>query len=175
MFIPYKLADGTTVMVEVTEETAAFILENDREMANAERRERYHCPYHLEAMTYEGDSVAYHETPEEIVIREESRKEFASALTMLTDAQFRKLLIKADGLTLREIAEREYKTVNAVVKSLSAAKKKLEKYRNFFLKTGCTKRHFFLRIARSASSERRKSTMKHTEMKGGRRWKRTPI
>ena len=132
MFFPYKLADGTTVMVEGTEETYAFILENDREMANAERRERYHCPYHLEAMTYEGESVAYHETPEEIVIREENRREFASALTMLTDAQFRRLFMKADGLTLREIAEREHTNVNAVVKSLSAAKKKLEKFRNYF-------------------------------------------
>ena len=132
MFIPYKLADGTTVMVEVTEETAAFILENDREMANADRRERYHCPYHLEAMTYEGESVAYHETPEEIVIREESRREFASALTMLTDAQLRRVFMKAEGMTLREIAEREHTTINAVVKSLSAAKKKLEKYRSFF-------------------------------------------
>lgn len=132
MFIPYKLADGSTVMVEVTEETAAFILENDREMANAERRERYHCPYHLEAMTYEGESVAYHETPEEIVIREESRREFASALTMLTDAQLRRVFMKAEGLTLREIAYRERTTVSAVVKSLRLAKKKLEKYQNFF-------------------------------------------
>lgn len=132
MFIPYKLADGSTVMVEVTEETAAFILENDREMANAERRERYHCPYHLEAMTYEGESVAYRETPEEIVIREEERKEMSNALSVLTDAQYRRLLMKADGMTLREIAERERTTVNAVVKSLRLVKKKLEKFRNFF-------------------------------------------
>lgn len=132
MFFPYKLADGSTVMVEVTEETAAFILENDRELANAERRERYHCPYHLEAMTYESESVAYRETPEEIVIREEKRKEVFDALSALTDAQYRRLLMKADGMTLREIAERERTTVNAIVKSLRLAKKKLEKYRNFF-------------------------------------------
>ena len=132
MFIPYKLADGSTVMVEVTEETAAFILENDREMANAERRERYHCPYHLEAMTYEGESVAYRETPEEIVIRDEKRKEVSDALSAPTDAQYRRLLMKADGMTLREIAERERTTVNAVVKSLRLAKKKLERFRNFF-------------------------------------------
>ena len=53
------------MLVEVTEETAAFILENDREMTNADRKERYHCPYHIEAMEYEGDSLAYRLTPEE--------------------------------------------------------------------------------------------------------------
>ena len=54
MFINYRLEDGSTVLVEVTEETASYILENDREMANADRKERYHCPYHIEAMEYEG-------------------------------------------------------------------------------------------------------------------------
>ena len=43
-------ADGTTVYVEVTEETAVFLQKNEREMQNADRRERYHCPYHLEAL-----------------------------------------------------------------------------------------------------------------------------
>lgn len=74
MFLPYKLADGFTVMVEVTEETAAYILRNDRELTNADRRERYHCPYHIDAMTYEGDTVAYRKTPEEILIWKEERE-----------------------------------------------------------------------------------------------------
>ena len=38
MFIPYRLADGSTVMVEVTEETAAYFFESNRELGNAERR-----------------------------------------------------------------------------------------------------------------------------------------
>ncbi len=107
MFINYKLADGSTVLVEVTEATAAYILENDREMANADRRERYHCPYHIEAMQYEGESIAYHETPENILIQEEERKHINDALSFLTDAQLRRLTMKADGMTLREIAKAE--------------------------------------------------------------------
>ena len=132
MFINYKTADGSTIIVEVTEETAAFILENDRKIENAERRERYHCPYHIEAMDYEGDSVAYHTTPEAIYISKESREEFGVALSCLTDAQLRRLLLKAEGRTLREIAALENTSVNAVVKSLDGARKKLQKYRNFF-------------------------------------------
>ena len=129
MFIPYKLADGSTVMVEVTEETAAYILKSDRELANAERRERYRCPYSLNAMPYEGETVAYRETPEEILIREEEREEIADALTILTDAQYRRLLMKADGMTLREIARIEGVSVRAVRASLMLARKKLEDLR----------------------------------------------
>ncbi len=127
MFINYRLADGSTVLVEVTEETAAYILENDREIANADRRQRYHCPYHIEAMQYEGDSLAYHLTPEEIVIRRETRAELDDALNRLTDAQLRRLTMKADGMTLRDIASAEGTTVNAVRESLEAARKKIRK------------------------------------------------
>ncbi len=127
MFINYRLADGSTVLVEVTEETAAYILENDREIANADRRQRYHCPYHIEAMQYEGDSLAYHLTPEEIVIRKETQAELDNALSCLTDAQLRRLTMKADGMTLRDIASVEGTTVNAVRESLEAAKKKFRK------------------------------------------------
>ena len=124
MFINYKLANGSTVLVEVNEETARYILENDREMANADRRERYHAPYHLEALNYEGDSVAYHETPERILIRKEERKHISDTLSCLTDAQLRRLTMKAEGMTLREIAALEGTTVNAVRESLEGAKKK---------------------------------------------------
>ena len=127
MFINYKLADGSTVMVEVTEETAAFILENDREMVNAESRERYHCPYRIEAMQYEGDSLAYYETPEKIYIRKEEREHIDDTLSCLTDTQLRRLTMKAEGMTVREIADKENTTVNAVWESLECARKKFLK------------------------------------------------
>lgn len=128
MFINYRLADGSTVLVEVTEETAAYILENDREMANADRKERYHCPYHIEVMQYEGDSLGYYKTPEDIVIRKEETQHINNTLSFLTDAQLRRLTTKADGMTLREIAKAEGTSVNAVRESLEAAKKKFKKY-----------------------------------------------
>ena len=128
MFINYRLEDGSTVLVEVTEETAAYILENDREMANADRRERYHCPYRIEAMEYEGDSLAYRLTPEEIFVRKEEQEHISDTLSCLTDVQLRRLTMKADGMTLREIAAVEDTTVNAVRESLEAAKKKFKKH-----------------------------------------------
>ena len=128
MFINYRLEDGSTVLVEVTEETAAYILENDREMANADRKERYHCPYHIEAMQYEGDSLAYRLTPEEIFVRKEEQEHISDTFSCLTDVQLRRLTMKADGMTLREIAAAEGTTVNAVMESLEAAKKKFKKH-----------------------------------------------
>ena len=128
MFINYRLEDGSTVLVEVTEETAAYILENDREMANADRRERYHCPYRIEAMEYEGDSLAYRLTPDEIFVRKEEQEHISDTRSCLTDVQLRRLTMKADGMTLREIAAAEGTTVNAVMESLEAAKKKFKKH-----------------------------------------------
>ena len=128
MFINYRLEDGSTVLVEVTEETAAYILENDREMANADRRERYHCPYRIEAMEYEDDSLAYRLTPEEIFVRKEEQEHISDTLSCLTDVQLRRLTMKSDGMTLREIAAAEGTTINAVMESLDAAKKKFKKH-----------------------------------------------
>lgn len=128
MFINYRLADGNTALVEVTEEVAEFILEDDRLTANADRRVRYHCPYHIEAMDYEGDSLAYRLTPEEIYIRKETQLEHNKALSQLTDTQLRRLLMKADGMTCREIARLEGTNINAVQDSLESAKRKLKKH-----------------------------------------------
>ena len=127
MFINYRLADGSVVLVEATEEVASFILENDREMANADRRERYHAPFHLEALDYEGDSLAYRETPERILIRKEDQEHISDTLSRLTDTQLRRLTMKAEGMTLREIAALEGTSENAVLDCLEGARKKFRK------------------------------------------------
>lgn len=132
MYINYKLADGSVVLVEVTPETAEFILRNDREIANADRKERYHTPYHLEALEYEGTDYADPETPEDVLIRQEEKEQMTDSLKLLTDTQLRRLSMKAEGMSLRQIAAAEDTSVNAVKESLEAAKKKLETFRDFF-------------------------------------------
>ena len=132
MYFNYKLADGSVVLVEVTPETAEFILKNDREIANTDRRERYHAPYHLEALDYEGTDYADPESPEDVLIRQEEKEQLTDSLKLLTDTQLRRLSMKAEGMSLRQIAASEETSVNAVKESLEAAKKKLEKFRDFF-------------------------------------------
>lgn len=60
MFINYRLADGSMALVEVDDEVGEYLLQNDRETANADRRERYHAPWHIKAMDYE---VRFFPTP----------------------------------------------------------------------------------------------------------------
>ena len=128
MFIPYKQADGTTILVEVTDEVGAFILENDREIANADRRERYHAPYHIEAMKYEGAWLSTDNDPLDAVIRQEEKERVDYAMSKLTDTQFRRLTMKADGMNLREIAEAEGTSIAAVKESLDLAIKKIKMF-----------------------------------------------
>ena len=128
MFIPYKQADGTTILAEVTDEVGAFILENDREMTNADRRERYHVRFHIEDMEYEGETLACYDSPEDEVIRKETQREINDAMSKLTDTQFRRLMMKADGMTLKEIAAAEGTSIVAVKNSLDYAIKKFKKF-----------------------------------------------
>ena len=132
MYIPYKLADGSVVLVELKPDVAEFILRNDREMANADRKERDHVKYHLEALEYEGMEYADSDTPEDILIRQEEKEQLDDMLSCLTDTQLQRLTMKAEGMTLRQIAEAEGANVNAVRDSLLQVRKKLEKYRDEF-------------------------------------------
>ena len=79
-------------------------------------------------MQYESDSLAYRLTPEEVFVRKEEQEHISDTLSCPTDVQLRRLTMKADGMTLREIAAAEGATVNAVRESLEAAKKKPKKH-----------------------------------------------
>ena len=127
MHIKYRLENGTAPLVPAIPETVGYILRNDREMANAERRERYHAPYHIEAMAYEGMKFAYLETPEDIIIRKEENERLYGFLWSLTPTQRRRLLMKAEGKSLRYIAAVEGTTVNAVRDSLKEVMRRAEK------------------------------------------------
>ena len=124
---PYELPQEIIVPdgdPEAMKEIQDFLNENARLIQNAERRERYHATYHLEALDYEGSSVAYHDTPERIVIRKEEAEHIQATLSLLTETQRRRLLMLDEGMTLREIAEAEGAAVSSVKESLDAARKK---------------------------------------------------
>ena len=108
-------------------EIEQFTRENTRLIRNAERRERYHAPYHLEALDFESGSLAYHETPEQILLRKEREEEYQMALATLTPAQYRRFEMWMDGLSCREIAEIEEADYSSVAESIRGARKKLKK------------------------------------------------
>ena len=124
---PYELPQDVIVPdgdPDALKEIRDFLNENARLIQNAERRERYHTPYHLEALDYESGSVAYHDTPERIVIRKEEAEHIRATLSLLTETQRRRLLMLDEGMTLREIADADGTAVSSVKESLDAARKK---------------------------------------------------
>lgn len=126
---PYELPQKIVIPdgdPEALKEILDFLNEDARLVRNAEHREHYHVPYHLEAMDYEGSTVAYRDTPERILLRREEREQLLQTLSTLTDAQLRRLTLRAEGWTLREIAALEGASVNAVRESLEGAKRKFQ-------------------------------------------------
>lgn len=127
MKIKYKFADGTITEVEVSEEIGAVIIDSRKAEHAQDERQRYHCPYSYDAIDYEGEEYATYDTPETEHIRSEREARLYTALAALTETQRRRLLMLADGLSMREIARRENADIKTVRESITGAKKKFQK------------------------------------------------
>lgn len=127
MKIKYQFADGTTTEVEVSEEIGAVIIDSRKAEHAQDERQRYHCPYSYDAIDYEGEEYATDDTPETEHIRSERDARLYTALAALTETQRRRLLILADGLSMREIARREKADIKTVRESIEGARKKFQK------------------------------------------------
>lgn len=127
MKINYTFANGETSDVEVSEEIGTVILGSRREESNQDRKERYHC-YSLDAAVYEGDDYADEHTPETELLLQLENQQIAEALSRLSEVQRRRLLMLAQGLSVREIARREGKDIKTIRESIAGARKKFLKF-----------------------------------------------
>ena len=138
MKIIYKFADGTISEVEVEEEVGQAIIISRREEENYERKMRYHCPASIDKLEYEGMQFTDPNTPMSILekeIKEEQQKALNDyVMNHLTATQRRRIRMKADGLTLEEIAEIEGVSFQSVDESIKAAQKKAIKLRKKYFK-----------------------------------------
>lgn len=138
MKIIYKFADGTVSEVEIEEEVGQAIIVSRREEENYERKMRYHCPVSIDKLEYEGMQFADPNTPMSILekeIKEEQQKALNDyVMSHLTETQRRRIRMKADGLTLEEIAEIEGVSFQSVDESIKAAQKKAIKLREKYFK-----------------------------------------
>ena len=129
MKIIYKFADGSESVVEVEEEIGQAIIVSRREEENYERKMRYHCPVSIDKLEYEGMQFADPDTPMSLLeneIEEQEQKELINyVMSQLTETQ-RRIQMKADGLTLEEIAR--------IDESIKAAQKKANKLREKYFK-----------------------------------------
>lgn len=138
MKIIYKFADGTISEVEIEEEVGKAIIVSRREEENYERKMRYHCPVSIDKLEYEGMQFADPNTPMSILekeIKEEQQKALNDyVMNHLTETQRRRIRMKADGLTLEEIAEIEGVSFQSVDESIKTAQKKAIKLREKYFK-----------------------------------------
>lgn len=138
MKIIYKFADGSISEIEVEEEVGQAIIVSRREEENYERKMRYHCPVSIDKLEYEGMQFADPDTPMSILerkIEEEQQKALNDyVMSHLTETQRRRILMVADGMTTREIAEVEGIAQQVVSKSIIATRKKAAKLKEEFEK-----------------------------------------
>lgn len=132
MIINYNFADGTTSEIEVSEEIGTCIIEADRRESSADRKEHRHC-WSLDAIVYEG--AAYGKCDEyDDGCPSELQLCLKRAFAEMSETQRRRVLLSAQGLTYREIADREGVSFRAVGYSIESAKKILEHFCRNFLK-----------------------------------------
>ena len=127
MKISYTFANGENSEVEVNEEIGTFILDSRREEDNLGRKERYHC-YSLDAAEFEGEKMADCETPETVLMGQLENRQIEEALGSLSEVQKRRILMLAQGISVREIARREGKEIKTIRESIDGARKKFKKF-----------------------------------------------
>lgn len=127
MKINYTFANGEVSEVEVSEEIGTVILDSRREESNLDRKERYHC-YSLDAAEFEGLEMADGSTPESALLLQLENQHIAEAFERLSEVQKRRMLMLAQGLSLREIARREGKDIKTIRESIEGARKKFLKF-----------------------------------------------
>lgn len=123
MIITYTFADKSTSKVEVNDEIASVILESRRLEENAERRHRAHN-YSLNAIEFEGEDYGRCDTyPSD----DDTEERFQAVLEALTDTQRRRLLLRMEGLTYQQIADKEGTDYKTCYMSIKEAQKKFLK------------------------------------------------
>ena len=122
----YGFADGTEE-IEISEEWVAVLREMDREEeANRKKQTRRHIS--LDAVDYEGEEFAEDGDAETALLEKESDRVVEGILSSLTDVQRRRVELRMEGLSHREIARLESADRKTIEESLSAAAKKMKKY-----------------------------------------------
>ena len=129
MIIKYQFATGEVTAIDVDESVGNFITDSRRTEDSAERKHRRHC-WSMDAIDYEGLEYADPEdfTDELFDDTDERNAQIKEAFSHLTDVQQRRMLMLANGLSLREIARREGKDIKTIRESVEAARAKFKKF-----------------------------------------------
>ena len=123
----YVFVDGKSIELAFDEDNlaAAYILEDRRREESLARKVRRHN-YSLDAIKYEGkEYFAQKETPESMMIAREERDRLLEKMKLLTQAQRRRLFMRMQGMSIRQIAETEGVRVQRVNQTTKEIFKKI--------------------------------------------------
>lgn len=132
MKIIYQFADGTKSEVEVDEALGNYITASRRKEDNYERKMRYHCPFSIDKLLYEGLDFADQDTPDTLYTNKYEESRVAQFLATLTDVQRRRVEMLMDGMTVSDVARAEGASWTSVKETLKQVQKK---YQIFFKDT----------------------------------------
>ena len=127
MKIQYESVTKKVTEIDVDEIFGTVILDS-RKVENANDQFEYrHSPYHLGSLDYDGKEYATADTPESQTVASEYSKKINAAFSTLTEVQKRRILLLADGKSMREISRIENVDIKSVRESIEAARKKFLK------------------------------------------------
>lgn len=132
MKIIYQFADGTKSEVEVDEALGNYITASRRKEENYERKMRYHCPFSIDKLLYEGLDFADQDIPDTLYTNKYEESRVAKFLATLTDVQRRRVEMLMDGMTISDVARAEGASWTSVKETLKQVQKK---YQTFFKDT----------------------------------------
>ena len=132
MKIIYQFSDGTKSEVEVDEALGNYITASRRKEENYERKMRYHCPFSIDKLLYEGLDFADQDTPDTLYTNKYEESRVAQFLATLTDVQRRRVEMLMDGMTISDVARAEGASWTSVKETLKQVQKK---YQTFFKDT----------------------------------------
>ena len=138
MKIKYEFVNGDVMEIEASDEIGEFIMESRKAEHADDERNRVHN-YSLEGAFYEGREYGYFDSKlrrlelketqnERKLKKRQLRRGLAKGYSKLTDVQRRRIIYFVNGLTIREIAEKEGVHFTCVEETIEAARKKFKKY-----------------------------------------------
>lgn len=125
----YEFLNGDKVIIEVEEDFEKILRRLNKDEKNQNKKEHRHC-YSSNAAVYEGKDYGVEDYYECL---DERKARIAEAFSKLTPTQQRRLLLRLDGLKIKEICKIEGVKRDAVKESIAAGKKKFIK--NFLKST----------------------------------------
>ncbi len=116
----------TEVEFEDGDVVAKFIIDDRRKEENANRNARRHN-YSLDAIIFEGLDFQDSEyvSPEEMIIEREKEREIVDWSKNLTETQRRRLIMRLQGMSIREISEVEGVSHQRIAATLKQIAKKI--------------------------------------------------